>query len=185
MFREKHYIVTFFAWAQNPETSSSGEIKFSVVSVSSMEECDALCTKIAIMVNGQFKCLGSPQHLKSKFGEGYTVIIKIAAASPGVPPDNEPMKEFITATFPGSVLKDQHEGLVHYQIVDLSVTLGGLFGVMESVRERFNVDDYSVNQTTLEQVFINFARTQNFETSLSGEIRKSWRCSGCCRKIIS
>lgn len=32
----------------------------------SMEECEALCTRLAIMVNGQFKCLGSTQHLKSR-----------------------------------------------------------------------------------------------------------------------
>ena len=32
----------------------------------SMEECEALCTRLAIMVNGEFKCLGSVQHLKSK-----------------------------------------------------------------------------------------------------------------------
>lgn len=32
----------------------------------SMEECEALCTRLAIMVNGSFKCLGSIQHLKNK-----------------------------------------------------------------------------------------------------------------------
>jgi ATP-binding cassette, subfamily A (ABC1), member 3 len=36
----------------------------------SMEECEALCTRLAIMVNGEFKCLGSVQHLKSKFSKG-------------------------------------------------------------------------------------------------------------------
>ena len=41
-----------------------------------MEECEALSTKLGIMVNGQFKCLGSIQHLKSKFGKGYTLILK-------------------------------------------------------------------------------------------------------------
>lgn len=41
-----------------------------------MEECEALCTRLAIMVNGKFKCLGSTHHLKTKFGGGYTVIIK-------------------------------------------------------------------------------------------------------------
>lgn len=46
-----------------------------------MEECEALCTRIAIMVNGRFKCLGSAQHLKSKFGQGYTLIAKIRACS--------------------------------------------------------------------------------------------------------
>lgn len=50
------------------------------VSFHSMEECEALCTRIAIMVNGQFKCLGSSQHLKSKFGQGYTLIAKVRAS---------------------------------------------------------------------------------------------------------
>jgi len=140
----------------------------------SMEECDALCTKIAIMVNGQFTCLGSPQHLKNKFGEGYTVIVKIATPADNSAADNRPVQEFIESTFPGSILKDMHEGLVHYQIVDPSVTLGRLFGTMESVRERLNIEDYSVSQTTLEQVFINFARAQVTPQTNEG---------GCCGPV--
>ena len=34
--------------------------------VCSMEECEALCTRMAIMVNGRFRCLGSVQHLKNR-----------------------------------------------------------------------------------------------------------------------
>ena len=41
-----------------------------------MEECEALSSKLGIMVNGQFKCFGSVQHLKDKFGKGYTLILK-------------------------------------------------------------------------------------------------------------
>ena len=41
-----------------------------------MEECEALCTRLAIMVNGRLQCLGGPQHLKNKFGQGYTAEIK-------------------------------------------------------------------------------------------------------------
>ena len=40
---------------------------FRVYLLLSMEECEALCTRLAIMVNGQFKCLGSTQHLKSRY----------------------------------------------------------------------------------------------------------------------
>lgn len=36
------------------------------VSVCSMEECEALCTRLAIMVNGRLRCLGSIQHLKNR-----------------------------------------------------------------------------------------------------------------------
>ena len=46
----------------------------------SMEECEALCTRLAIMVNGQLKCLGSPQHLKSCHGDGYTLSIRLSSA---------------------------------------------------------------------------------------------------------
>ena len=41
-----------------------------------MEECEALCSRIGIMVGGQFKCLGSLQHLKNRFSEGYTVDVR-------------------------------------------------------------------------------------------------------------
>ena len=37
-----------------------------VMTSHSMEECEALCSRLAIMVNGRFKCLGSPQHLKNR-----------------------------------------------------------------------------------------------------------------------
>ncbi|OQR89087.1 ATP-binding Cassette (ABC) Superfamily, partial [Achlya hypogyna] len=35
-----------------------------VLTTHSMEECQALCTRIGILVSGQLKCLGSAQHLK-------------------------------------------------------------------------------------------------------------------------
>ena len=43
----------------------------------SMEECEALCTRLVVMVNGQFKCVGASQHLKDKFGEGYALMAKV------------------------------------------------------------------------------------------------------------
>lgn len=43
----------------------------------SMAECDVLCSRLAIMVNGQFKCLGTPQHLKHRFGTGYYLKLRL------------------------------------------------------------------------------------------------------------
>lgn len=66
-----------------------------------MEECEALCTRLAIMVKGKFKCLGSPRHLKNKFGNIYTLTAKINIG------DNEDkleqFKEFIETNFPGNI----------------------------------------------------------------------------------
>lgn len=43
-----------------------------------MEEAEALTTKMGIMVKGGiFKCFGSAQHIKNKFGTGYVIEFKI------------------------------------------------------------------------------------------------------------
>jgi len=44
----------------------------------SMEECEALCTKIGIMRAGRLRCLGSVQHLKNRFGAGYVLQLRTA-----------------------------------------------------------------------------------------------------------
>jgi len=43
----------------------------------SMEECEVLCSRLAVMVNGRLRCLGSAQHLKNRFGDGYTMIVRM------------------------------------------------------------------------------------------------------------
>ncbi|XP_041362406.1 phospholipid-transporting ATPase ABCA3-like [Gigantopelta aegis] len=149
--------------------------KTLVLTSHSMEECEALCTRLAIMVNGQFKCLGSPQHLKNKFGEGYTLIVKVASTDVDPDPDLQPLMTFIEEQFAGSVLKDVHQSMLHYHITDVRLTWAQLFGIMERAKETYSIEDYLVGQTTLEQVFINFARSQ----VESNEIKKgclSWCC---------
>lgn len=132
----------------------------------SMEECEALCTRLAIMVNGSVKCLGSTQHLKSRFGHGYTILAKLPITIEEGVPDLQPLKDFIISEFPGSTLKDEHQGMVHYHLTDPSLTWAKVFGTMERAKTRYNIEDYSVSQTTLEQVFVNFARMQREDENL-------------------
>ncbi len=47
-----------------------------VLSSHSMEECEALCDNLGIMLNGQLKCFGSINHIKEKYGDGYRLVIK-------------------------------------------------------------------------------------------------------------
>lgn len=35
---------------------------------------------MGMLVNGRFKCLGSCQHLKSRFGEGYSISLQVGAS---------------------------------------------------------------------------------------------------------
>lgn len=125
----------------------------------SMEECEALCTRMAIMVNGRFKCLGSIQHLKSRFGEGYTVVVRVG----GSPPALQPVEDFVQRTFPGSVLKEKHHNTLQYQLPHTQGALANIFNQFTRHQQRLRVEDYSVSQTTLDQVFVNFAREQNEE----------------------
>ncbi|XP_059176011.1 phospholipid-transporting ATPase ABCA3-like [Physella acuta] len=145
-----------------------------VLTSHSMEECEALCTRLAIMVNGQFKCLGSIQHLKNKFGEGYTFTAKVAYPPDGGPPNMAPLMEFINSTFPRSKLTDIHENMINYHITDTQLTWSQMFGEMERARERLGIEDYLVSQTSLEQVFIYFARMQEDQDNVK---RKR---QGCC-----
>ena len=41
-----------------------------VLTSHSMEECEALCTRLGIMAAGRLRCLGTVQHLKNRFGAG-------------------------------------------------------------------------------------------------------------------
>lgn len=62
--------------------------KSIVLTSHSMDECEALCTRLAIMVNGEFKCLGSVQHLKNKFSQGFNLTIKVKKSSSNSPQTN-------------------------------------------------------------------------------------------------
>jgi len=128
-----------------------------------MEECEALCTRMAVMVNGRFQCLGSNQHLKAKFGDGYSLIIKLRLSGDeqSMEAKTRALMQFVSSTFPTSQLKDQHEGLVQYHIGRApGLTWARLFGTVERVRSKYDIEDYSVSQPTLEQIFISFARMQ-------------------------
>ncbi|KAK8753744.1 hypothetical protein OTU49_001413 [Cherax quadricarinatus] len=135
----------------------------------SMEECEALCTRLAIMVNGKFCCLGSPQHLKSKFSDGYSVNIRVHMSSSEdgqdpslteMPPEMLIVKQFIDKNFPANSLREMQWGRMEYFIPIEGFTWSSVFGTIERNHHELPIDDYSVTQTTLERVFLSFTRGQ-------------------------
>uniref|UniRef100_A0A8C1IRT1 P-type phospholipid transporter n=1 Tax=Cyprinus carpio TaxID=7962 RepID=A0A8C1IRT1_CYPCA len=136
-----------------------------VLTSHSMEECEALCTRMAIMVNGRFRCLGSVQHLKNRFGDGYTIILRVA----GPDPDLQPVMKFIESELPGSTLKEKHRNMLQYQLPSSLTSLAHIFSILAKNKEFLRIEDYSVSQTTLDQVFVNFAMDQSddhFDSSI-------------------
>ncbi|KAK1277195.1 ABC transporter A family member 1 [Acorus gramineus] len=47
-----------------------------ILTTHSMNEAQALCTRIGIMVGGRLRCIGSPQHLKTRYGNHLELEIK-------------------------------------------------------------------------------------------------------------
>lgn len=54
-----------------------------VLTTHSMEEADILGDRIGIMVRGRLRCVGSSLRLKSRFGSGYRVSVRIQASDIG------------------------------------------------------------------------------------------------------
>ncbi|XP_066192370.1 phospholipid-transporting ATPase ABCA7 [Sylvia atricapilla] len=126
-----------------------------VLTSHSMEECEALCTRMAIMVNGRFRCLGSVQHLKNRFGDGYTVVVRAGGPGPAA------IQTLLQQHFPGIVLREQHGGLLQYHLPASVTSLATVFSLLAANRGPCHIEDYSVSQTTLDQVFVHFAQEQS------------------------
>ncbi|XP_064800500.1 uncharacterized protein abca12 isoform X2 [Oncorhynchus masou masou] len=124
-----------------------------VLTSHSMEECEALCTRLAIMVKGQFRCLGSLQHIKNRFGSGFTVKMYLAVTSCDV----EVITNFMQCHFPNTYLKDQHSSMVEYHVPVAPGGVADIFDQLESNKAALQIKHFSVSQTTLDEVFINFA----------------------------
>ena len=128
-----------------------------------MDETEALCTKIGIMVNGELKCFGSLQHLKRRYGDGYTLLVKIAF-DPLNDPGQSKVHEFIqffVSSFEQSHLKENQDGFLNIHINDNSPKLFALiFQLIEENKSKYSIEYYVVTQTNLEQIFLNFASKQ-------------------------
>ncbi|KAL0979073.1 hypothetical protein UPYG_G00180180 [Umbra pygmaea] len=127
-----------------------------VLTSHSMEECEALCTRLGIMVNGRFKCLGSIQHLKNRFGDGYMITVRTKTSS-----SVKEVVRFFNRNFPEAVLKERHHTKVQFQLKSERISLAQVFSKMEQVVDVLGIEDYSVSQTTLDNVFVNFAKKQS------------------------
>ncbi|GLV40132.1 ATP binding cassette subfamily A member 3 [Carabus blaptoides fortunei] len=137
-----------------------------VLTSHSMDECEALCDRLAIMVDGQMKCIGNIQYLKNKFGQGFTVMLKLrATATTGDaldgPSELNQLKEEMEHKY-SCILKDEHTGMLLYHVTNPDASLGEIFHFMESLKGKKDIlEDYTVSDTSLEQVFLSFAKEKD------------------------
>ncbi|CAE8633225.1 unnamed protein product [Polarella glacialis] len=160
-----------FLWDIIGEIRKSGHAV--VLTSHSMEECEVLCTRLTIMVHGQFRCLGSPTQLKAKYGGGYCLSVKALpgqeSASKGIADNTACIREFVLAKVPMAILTEVSVGLLRYSLGrganqgDQDLPLGEIFRAFEDAAAEGGalegrLSDYSISQTSLEEVFLHFSR---------------------------
>ncbi|XP_010638873.1 ATP-binding cassette sub-family A member 9 isoform X1 [Fukomys damarensis] len=135
-----------------------------------MAEAEAVCDRIAIMVAGRLRCIGSIQHLKSKFGKDYLLEMKVRT-----PTHVEPLHEEILRLFPQAARQERYSSLMVYKLPMEDVQpLSRTFSKLEIVKQSFGLEEYSLSQSTLEQVFLELSKEQeldDFEEALGASVK--------------
>merc|ERR1719199_12190 len=66
-----------FMWSVIQGIAERRKKSVVILTTHSMEEAEALCSRIAIQVDGLFRCLGSSQQIKSRYGQGLELNIRL------------------------------------------------------------------------------------------------------------
>ncbi|KAF5306381.1 hypothetical protein FQR65_LT18577 [Abscondita terminalis] len=154
------------------------EFKPSIILTShSMEECEALCNKLGIMKNGEFACYGEIPVLKEKYALGFVVHIKLKVTpnevQTGLPTtsnlsavvtDNRNLESLISTLQnmykDDFVITKQNERLLYFRITDNQKMWSEIFPEIEKIKNRFTiVEDYSISETSLEDIFLTIAHS--------------------------
>lgn len=150
---------------------ASAEAGCSVVlTTHSMEECEALCGRVGIMVGGRLRCLGSAPHLKTRFGQGHMLELKLKTnqgGAGGSPREVAELREeeaavaaameWVATAFEDTTLLERSERKLRFRVGSGNLSLGAVFERVEAAKAELELEDYAVSQTSLEQIFNTFA----------------------------
>merc|ERR1712048_73356 len=114
-------------------------------------------------MGGQLRCLGTPSHIKGKYGSGYQLEVL------SQPEAHNRVMAFVRKKLSTqAVLLEHHAGQHLFQLPQFAtgggtdaLTLGHIFAELYSNRDAVGIKEYTLTQPSLEQVFIRFAREQD------------------------
>jgi ABC-type multidrug transport system ATPase subunit len=84
--------------------------KVMILTTHAMEEADVLSDRIAVVVDGVFKCVGTPLYLKNTFGDGYRITMVAKQDK------EERVKELMQRTVPTARTIDESAGSLVYSV---------------------------------------------------------------------
>uniref|UniRef100_A0A7M4FR21 ATP-binding cassette sub-family A member 10-like n=1 Tax=Crocodylus porosus TaxID=8502 RepID=A0A7M4FR21_CROPO len=102
----------------------------AILTTHCMEEAEAVCDRVAILVSGWIQCIGSIQYLKSKFGKGYLLEIKLKDSGQA-----DQLHTEILRIFPQAARQERFSSLLVYKVpVEDALPLSQAFSKMERGR---------------------------------------------------
>jgi len=127
-----------------------------VLTTHSLAEAESLCTKIGILINGKFVCIGSNEYLKQRYGLGYKITIPRKAIRKG-----DVFAGELQARFPGlEPISDNSQEFVSFKVPMQGFLFSTAFKHLIDMKQLGIIDDYSLTNTSLEQIFLAFSRYQ-------------------------
>jgi energy-coupling factor transporter ATP-binding protein EcfA2 len=129
-----------------------------VLTTHSMEEADILGDRIGIMVRGKLQCIGTSLRLKSRFGSGYRVSVRVHAGLSNFEDQKTRIKSlFMTRLGVKSV--DETQDYVHFLVpYENEDRLPLMLAHVKGHANELGVADIQLRLTPLEEVFLNVAR---------------------------
>lgn len=134
----------------------------------SMEEASSCCQRIAIQTDGALRCIGSDNHLKARFGSGYTLVVYLGqqgdgADGAGSPQHRaqldariQPLEADLRALFPALGLLEE-QGLQRRYRLGVVHSFGKCFQDLGNLQQRHGIESYSISQnSSLEHIFMAF-----------------------------
>eukprot|EP00516_Mucochytrium_quahogii_P011928 CAMPEP_0203792118 /NCGR_PEP_ID=MMETSP0100_2-20121128/5051_1 /ASSEMBLY_ACC=CAM_ASM_000210 /TAXON_ID=96639 /ORGANISM=" , Strain NY0313808BC1" /LENGTH=338 /DNA_ID=CAMNT_0050695589 /DNA_START=3575 /DNA_END=4592 /DNA_ORIENTATION=+ len=124
-----------------------------VITTHSMIEADTLCNRIGIMARGNLQVVGSQEHLKRTYGNGYTVVCNVD--------DPERALGYLVKNLDPNANILCHQGkIITVQLPDSNLNLEHAFQVLYSEQCREVMNEWLLNQSSLEDVFIKISQSQ-------------------------
>nr|QNH67862.1 ATP-binding cassette transporter subfamily A member 3-like protein X3 [Brachionus rotundiformis] len=128
--------------------------KTIIISTHYMKEADYLSDKIGILNKGKLKCFGNPKFLKSKFCQGYKLVVRKTENF------NEIVFKNIIELFDENYLVDNnyHNEISVYVNSDSSKDIYEFLKNIEDNRVYIGFESYTISSPTLEEVFIKLGK---------------------------
>ena len=148
--------------------------KIIILTTHSLDEAEYLGDRIGIMNNGDFICSGTSAYLKSKYPCGFNLNLIMNSS---VSNDNTKQQLFneLVKYEPNLQIKISSKGLFSVNIQSTNKNIQEIFNVIETNREAYGIEDYTVSSTSLEDVFLKLnhkitINEENIENNPNNEI---------------